>query len=214
VSRDPNLNDLIGDEVTGAERQELQNVHEMLLEAGPPPELGEKLEAGPTLGMTLARQRQRRKVKRRAMVLLAAAILVFMVFVAGYASRSTSGNGKQHAVILQQLKGTPLAPQAQGTLQVWNSQDEGTNWPMTLTVAGLPTLAPHNYYEVYLVRNGKPWGSCGTFRVGNSPNSAESSVTVTLSAPYSVHQGDTWVVTKPGGGGSEPGPTVLKPVNA
>ena len=213
MSRDPNLNDLIGDEVTGAERQELQNVHEMLLEAGPPPELGEKLEAGPTLGMTLARQRHRRTLKRRGMALLAAAIVVVMVFVAGYASRSTGGHGNR-AVILQQLKGTRLAPQAEGTLQVWNSKDAGTNWPMTLTVAGLHPLAPHNYYEVYLVRNGKPWGSCGTFRVGNSRNSAESSVTVTLSAPYSLHQGDTWVVTKPGGGGSEPGPTVLKPVNA
>lgn len=213
MSREPTLNELIGEEGTGAERQQLQNVHDMLLEAGPPPELSENLEKGPTLGMTLARQRHRRTVKRRAMVFLAAAILVLMVFVAGYASRSTGGDGKQQAAILQQLKGTPLAPQAQGTLQVWNPQD-GTNWPMTLTVVGLRPLAPHKYYEVYLVRNGKPWGSCGTFRVGNSRDSAESSVKVTLSAPYTLQHGDTWVVTKPGGGGSEPGPTVLEPVKA
>jgi hypothetical protein len=213
VNREPTLNDLIGGEPTGDERQQLQHVHEMLLEAGPPPELGEKLEAGPTLGMTLARQRHRRKLKRRGMVLLAAAILVFMVFVAGYASRSTGGGGGgPQAVITQQLKGTSLVPQAQGTLQVWNSQDAGTNWPMTLTVVGLPTLAPHNYYEVYLVRNGKPWGSCGTFRVGNSRNAAGSSVTVTLTAPYTLHPGDTWVVTRPGSGGTEPGQTVLSSV--
>ena len=38
---------------------------------------------------------------------------------------------------------------------------------MTLTVVGLPKLPPHNYYEVYLVRDGKLSGSCGTFRVGH-----------------------------------------------
>lgn len=210
MNREPNLNDLIGDEATGAEREQLQNVHEMLLEAGPPPELSDTLEAGPTLGMTLAQQQRQRKVKRRAMILLAAAIAVFAIFIAGYASRSTGGGGRQ-AVITQQLKGTSLVPQAQGTLQVWNSQDAGTNWPMTLTVVGLPTLAPHNYYEVYLVRNGKPWGSCGTFRPAGS---TESPVTVTLTAPYTLHSGDTWVVTRPGSGGLEPGQTVLKPVKA
>ena len=211
MNREPNLNDLIGDEATGAERQQLQHVHEMLLEAGPPPELSDTLEAGPTLGMTLGQHQRQRKVKRRGMLLLAAAIAVFAVFIAGYASRST-GRSSNQAVITQQLKGTPLLPQAQGTLQVWDSQDAGTNWPMTLTVVGLPTLAPHSYYEVYLVRNGKPWGSCGRFRVGNSRNSAESPVTVTLSAPYTLHDGDTWVVTRPGRGGAEPGPTVLRPV--
>jgi len=207
MSREPNLNDLIGDEATGAERQQLQNVHEMLLEAGPPPELSDTLEAGPNLGMTLGQQQRQRKVKRRAMLLLAAAIAVFAVFVAGYASRSTGGGGP-HALITQQFTGTKLVPQAQGTLQVWNSQDAGTNWPMTLSVVGLPT---NSYYDVYLVRNGKPWGACGTFRVGGSN---ESPVTVTLSAPYTIHSGDTWVVTRPGRGGSEPGQTVLKPVNA
>jgi hypothetical protein len=211
VSREPNLNDLIGDEVTGAERQELQNVHDMLLEAGPPPELGEKLEAGPILGMTLGQQQRQRKVKRRAMLLLAAAIAVFAVFIAGYASRSTGRSGPPVS-ITQQLAGTKLAPQAQGTLQVWDSPDAGNNWPMTLSVVGLPTLAPHSFYEVYLVRNGKPWGSCGTFRVGSS---TESPVTVTLTAPYTLHQGDTWVVTRPGRGSAEqPGPTVLRAVKA
>ena len=39
---------------------------------------------------------------------------------------------------------------------------------MKLTVVGLRQLPPHAYYEVYLVRNGKPWGLCGSFRVGSS----------------------------------------------
>ena len=80
---------------------------------------------------------------------------------------------------------------------------------MTLTVVGLPELAPHSYYEVYLVRHGKLGGSCGLFRVGGSP---QDPVTVSLTSPYELEKGDTWVVTRPGQGGAEPGQTVLRPV--
>ncbi len=208
MSREPTLNDLIGDEATGAERQRLQHVHEQLLQAGPPPEISADLEAGPTLGMTLGHRR--RKTKQRGMLLLAAAIVLVLVFIGGYASGGNGSKGRQQAVISQELKGTSLVPQAQGTLQVWNTKD-GHNWPMTLTVVGLPQLPGHSAYEVYLVRNGKPWGSCGTFRASNSP---EQPVTVTLTAPYSLEKGDTWVVTRPGQGATEPGQTVLGPIKA
>jgi hypothetical protein len=211
VNREPTLDDLIGDEATGAERQQLQHVHELLLEAGPPPELSAELEAGPTLGMTLSRKRR----KPRGMLLLAAAVMLALVFFAGYSVRS-HGSGKNTSgppVMAVALKGTPLAPAAQGTIQVWNATDGNGNWPMTLRAVGLPKLPPQNYYEVYLVRNGKPWGSCGTFRVGGT-GSSDQEVTVTLSAPYSLRKGDTWVVTRPGPGGAEPGRTVLRPVKA
>jgi hypothetical protein len=208
VNREPTLNELIGDEAAGAERQQLQHVHELLLEAGPPPELSSELEAGPTLGMTLGQRR--RKVKRRAMLLLAAAIMVALVFFGGYESRGSRSHA-QTPVVTQALEGTSLVPQAQGALQVWSSND-GQNWPMTLTVVGLPQLPPHNYYEVYLFRGGKILGSCGKFRVGSS--GVAGGVTVPLTSPYSLQQGDAWVVTRPGAGGAEPGQTVLRPVTA
>ena len=212
MNREPNLNELIGAETTGAERQRLQHVHELLLEAGPPPELSPELEAGPNLGTTLGK---RRRVKPRAMLLLAAALALGLVFFAGYAVRNR-GSGTAEGpkpVMAVALKGTALAPGAQGALQVWNDTNGHGNWPMTLRVVGLPQLPPRNYYEVYLVRNGKPWGSCGTFRVGGT-GSPNEEVTVTLSAPYSLRKGDTWVVTRPGAGGAEPGRTVLRPVTA
>jgi hypothetical protein len=206
VNRERTLDELIGTEPTGEERARLRQVHEMLLEAGPPPELSPKLEAGPALGMTLQRKRV---LKRRAMLLLAATLAVVGVFLVGYAVADHGGGASP--VLREALKGTALAPQAQGTLEVWDSRDG--NWPMTLSVVGLKQLAPHSYYEVYLVRNGKPWGSCGTFRV-QSPNPGV--VTVTLTAPYTLHKGDSWVVTLPGAGGTEPGKTVLRmaPVRA
>jgi hypothetical protein len=205
VNREPTLDDLIGAETSGAERQRLQHAHELLLEAGPPPELSPELLSGPTLGMTVAR---RRAVKRRAMVLLAAAIAIVMVFLGGYEVANRGATTSAKPVLIQDLKGTQLAPKAKATLEVWRSH-EG-NWPMTLTTAGLPKLPPRNYYEVYLVRDGKLWGSCGTFRVAGSRGQA---VTVTLTAPYALRQGDTWIVTRPGAAGSEPGPTVLRPIS-
>jgi Anti-sigma-K factor rskA len=208
VNREPSLDDLIGTDTTGAERQRLQHVHDLLLEAGPPPELTPELEAGPTLAMSMGTRR--RAAKPRALLLLAAALMVLLVFFGGYAV-GNGGGGKNAGkpVIVQLLKATPRAPQAQGTLEVWSSND-GKNWPMTLNVAGLSQLPPHTYYEVYLVRDGKPWGSCGRFRVGGS----DRATTVRLTAPYSLKKGDTWVVTRSGPGGAEPGQTVLRGVAA
>jgi hypothetical protein len=209
VNRDPNLDELIGSEATGEERERLQQVHELLLRAGPPPELSDELEAGPTLKMTLGKRRH--VTKPRAMLLLAAALAVLVVFLGGYTLGGNGGGSDRHPTAASQvLQGTSLVPQAQGTLEVWNSKD-GHNWPMTLTVVGLPQLPPHSYYEVYLLRHGRIGGSCGLFRVGSSP---QDPVTVTLSSPYQLRPGDSWVVTRPGLHGMEPGPTVLRPVTA
>jgi hypothetical protein len=201
------LDELIGTETTGAERQRLQQVHELLLRAGPPPELSADLEAGPTLHMTLSKPR--RAARPRAMLLLAAALVVALVFFAGYSfSNHRSAGPGPVQVKGEALQGTSLAPQAQGALQVW--QPTGGNLPMTLHVVGLPQLGPHENYEVYLVRDGRPWGLCGRFR----SSGPRDSLTVPLNAPYSLRPGDSWVVTRPGPGGAEPGQTVLRPTTA
>lgn len=202
MNRDRNLDELIGTDTPVAERERLQRTHEMLLEAGPPPELSPKLEEGPTLGMTLTKKRA---VKRRAMLLLAATLAVLGVFLAGYAVANRGGSSPSPVKSLA-LKGTTIAPNAQATLEVW--QSSAGNWPMTLTAVGLPPLQEHRYYEVYLVRHGKPWGACGAFR---APDNRQQPVTVTLTAPYTLQEGDSWVVTRPGARGSEPGQTVLRP---
>jgi Anti-sigma-K factor rskA, C-terminal len=206
VNREPDLNELVGTEVSGEERERLQHVHELLLRSGPPAELTPELEAGPTLATTLGRRP--RHHRRRAMLLLAAALAVVLVFLAGYVAANHQTTNGPPPVKVFELKGTPLAPTAEATLQVW--QERNGNWPMTLNAVGLSQLPPGTYYEVFLVRNGKPWGSCGTFRVSNT-NSA-SPVTVTLTAPYTLQNGDSWVVTRQGIGGREPGQTVLRPV--
>jgi hypothetical protein len=204
----PEFNDLVGTETTGAERERLRRAHELLAQAGAPPELTPQLRKGPSF--EVVRRQQRRVVKRRAMLLLAAALSVAAVFAAGFAvggNRSGSSKAALPAATLA-LKGTSIATRARGTLEVWHATNG--NWPMTLSVVGLPKLPRHTYYEVYLVRNGKPWGSCGAFRVAG----ISRAVTLTFNAPYSLRKGDSWVVTRPARAGGEPGQTVLRPVSA
>lgn len=205
MNREPGLDELIGAEETGAERQRLQHVHELLLQAGPPPELTPELEAGPTLALTLGRSR-RRPVKRRALVLLAATLVLALVFFGGYAvGNGGGGNGlsSSNATFIP-LKGTKAAPNARASLEVWRPRNG--NWPMKLTVVGLRKLPLPRYYEVYVIRDGQILGSCGTFRV-----EGPQGVQVHLNAPYPLKHGDTWVVTRQGAGGAEPGTTVLRP---
>ncbi len=205
MNREPDLNELIGSDATGAERERLQHVHELLLQAGPPAELTPELEAAPPLKTLLAK---RRRGKPRAMLLLAAALAAVIVFLAGYIAANHQGGTRTPPVKVLAMQGTSVAPDAQATLQVW--QQQNGNWPMTLTAVGLSPLSPRTYYEVFLVRHGSPWLSCGTFRVTDT--NSDSPVTVTLTAPYTLHKGDSWVVTRQGVGGREPGQTVLRPV--
>jgi hypothetical protein len=208
VNREPTLDELIGADTAGAERQRLQDVHDLLLEAGPPPELSPELEAGPNLKMTVGKRR--RVVKQRALLLLAASLALLLIFLGGYAVGNRGGTGKSTATaVTLQLAGTSAVPRnVRASLEVWHRKDG--NWPMTLTAVGLPRLPPHNYYEVYLIRDGQLSGSCGIFRVTN----ARLPVTVSLNSPYTLRKGDSWIVTRPGAGGVEPGTTVLRPVTA
>jgi hypothetical protein len=210
VNREPSFDELVGAETSGEEREQLRRVHELLLEAGPPPELTAKLRKAPGSEPAVARMQRRRVVKRRGLLLLAAALSIVVVFAAGYAVSNSRQNGNTSASGVTktlQLTGTRQAPHAHATLAVL--QPQAGNWPMTLSVTGLPKLPPHVYYYVYLVRDGKPWAPCGAFRVASS----SQALTLTLNAPYKLRKSDTWVVTRPTRRG-EPGTTVMRPVSA
>jgi hypothetical protein len=211
VNREPSFDELVGAETSGEERERLRHVHELLLEAGPPPELPAKLRNAPGSDPGVVRLQRRRVVKRRGLLLLAAALSIVVVFAAGYAvSNSRQSGGASSASDLAKtvrLAGTRFAPNAKATLDVWEPQ--AGNWPMTLSVVGLKRLPAHDYYYVYLVRDGKPWAPCGAFRVASS----SQTLILTLNAPYKLRKGDTWVVTRPTHRG-EPGSTVMRPVTA
>jgi hypothetical protein len=202
VTRTPGFDDLVGSDLPGEERERLERVHELLVQAGPPPELTPELEHGPTLAMTLGRPKRHRQ--RRVALLAAALVVLALVFVAGF----VAGNNGDSLTGTHTLKlhGTARAPDALASL-VLKTTDPAGNTPMRLSVTGLPKLPAHGYYEVYITRHGKPWASCGVFVV----KSESGAVSVDLNAPYSLEKGDGWVVTKQLPHAHEAGPIVLAP---
>jgi hypothetical protein len=203
MTRVPEFEELIGGEVSAEERERLRRVHELLVTAGPPPELSPELEAGPTLAMTLGRRPVR--VKRRVLLLAATLVVLALAFFGGYLAGNGGGHGLASGFVLK-LAGTPAAPGALASLRV-EPRDEAGNWPMQLSVTGLPKLPARSYYEVYLVRGGKPYAQCGTFVVAGPTHGTE----VSLNAPYRLRHGDTWVVTKRLPGQRDPGTIVMRP---
>jgi len=203
----PDLDELIGAEVSGAERDRLRHAHELLVVSGPPPEVPPLLERGPTLAMTLGRPRG--QVRRRAALLLAAAVAVGIVFVAGYASGNQSAGTSVTVVRTLSLAGSGFAKNASAVLEV-QPADAAGNSPMTLVARGLPAPPTDGYYAVWLVRNGKPWGSCGEFVA----DGVSRTISVRLTAPYQLQKGDSWVVKLWVPGAQGFGRTVMTPVSA
>jgi hypothetical protein len=194
------FDELIGADVAGEERERLRGVHELLVEAGPPPELPASLQHVPRPGEV---RRLRKLSVQRKIALVAAALIVLVVtFTAGFATGHT--NTAQPLATLH-LSGTKAAPHAQGTLDV--SSPVSGNWPMTLSVSGLPKVAAPDYYYVWLVRKGKPLAPCGEFVVAKPSDS----LTLTLSAPYKLQRGDTWIVTRKAYNQPGTGQAVLRP---
>jgi hypothetical protein len=200
VTHVPDFDQLVGADVEGAERDRLRHVHELLLQAGPPAELSPETEAGPTFGMTLARRP--RRTHRGVMLLAAAVAVIALAFLGGYIAGNGGSSASGHVL---KLAGTAAAPDALASLEV-EQKDAAGNWPMKLTVTGLPELHGRSYYEVFLVRGGKPYAPCGAFKVA-----ADRGITVQLNAPYRLKHGDTWVITRQTVDNREPGTVVLKP---
>ena len=207
MTRTPDFDEIVGTDLDDAERARLERVHELLVTAGPPPELTPELEHGPTLAMTLGGP-SRRRVERRVALLAAALVVLAVAFLGGYLAGHGNAGSLAGGHTLK-LVGTPQAPAALAALHVQDADSAG-NWPMSLSATGLPKLPPRGYYEVFLTRGGKIFAPCGSFLVKN-PSAA---VSVQLNAPYQLRRGDGWVVTKQLPGHHEAGPVVLQQQSA
>jgi hypothetical protein len=200
MTRPPEFDELVGADVAADERARLRRVHDLLVTAGPPPELPPELES-PTLAMTLRRARPR--VHRRTLLLAAAVVALALAFLGGY----VVGNGGNEAGYVLRLRGNGLAPAALASLRVEPADSSG-NWPMRLSVTGLPKLPAHGYYEVYLVRSGRLLAPCGRFLV----HGPSAGVSVPLNAPYRLEHGDSWVITRKLPGEHGDGTVVMRPL--
>jgi hypothetical protein len=201
----PDFDEMVGSDLPEEERERLRRAHELLVQAGPPPELSPELEAVQwpeealmPLGLT------RRPGKKRSPLLLAATVATagLLGFVIGQASNSTSTSLDAARVI--QLKGTDLASDGRATLEIGDEDSHG-NTPMVLHVTGLRSLPPGGYYDLYLTRNGKPLALCGTFNV------RRGETVVRMNAAYELGKFDGWVITRQQPGQHEPKDIVMRP---
>jgi hypothetical protein len=193
MTRRPDFDDLVGGDVPADERERLHRAHELLLEAGPPPELSPEMDAVPWPDDSLQPLLGRRRAKGRGrrVLLLAAALVTAVVvgFVLGQATTSSDSSSIKARKTVE-LRGTPLASGALATLKLGKPDGAG-NWPMVLHVSGLPTLPKGGYYALYLTKGGRPLVSCGTINVSGATS-------VRLSAAYVLEafDKDGWVIVR------------------
>lgn len=186
----PEFRELVGKDVPANERDRLTRVHELLVAAGPPPELSPALERpirpGARAGLLPSR--------RRGAWLALAAALAAAAFGAGYLVADRGGEARAQAFetdFVVKLHGTQGAPGAVASLVVGKRDDDG-NWPMELTVRGLPRLSGEQRYELLLTTRGQLGPSCGSFYVDSDKAVAH------LTAPYKLKRYDGWVIAREG----------------
>jgi len=192
------LNDIIDfDDLDANERERLERVHALLLEAGPPAELPPAL-AKPVAAATPARVLHLPQ-RRQRVLLLAAATVAAVAFGGGYLAGHPATFSAERVVDMH----APNGGNALAVLKIAKRDDVG-NWPMRISISGLPQQTQRTaYYELWLTRKGQPSESCGTFRVhGNT-------TTVNLSVPYSFKGISGWIVTAHQPGETDPGNIVL-----
>jgi hypothetical protein len=163
------------------EQERLRRVHELLVDAGPAPDLPRSLRRAP--------RPDRRAVLARPRPLAAALAAALAVaggsFAVGYVVADDDYEFNHDFSV--EMRGAAAAPNASATIDV-GERDEAGNWPMVIRVRGLPELPPGGRYLLYLTRNGRPVAWCGSFRV------QEGATAAPLNAPYRFDQYDGWVV--------------------
>ena len=196
------MSDRFDDLVEGldsAEQERLRRVHELLVDAGPSPELSLRLATLPaaaTEAKTIRFPRARRR--RFAGAIAVAAALAAAVFGGGYLVGTHHGGGGTTVRVAAMSGSNALASVRVG------APDAGGNWPIDFTVKGLAKdTGQYSYYEVFVLRNGKPSYPCGGFRVVNG------TTTKRFWVPYAVTGGTKWVVTEVDKTHAWPGRTVM-----
>jgi len=90
------------------------------------------------------------------------------------------------------MVGTAAAGDATASLAIYGLDDAG-NWPMELTVAGLPPAPSGRPFELWLTRGGELAALCGSFLT-----SSDGVASVPLNAPYRFDEFDGWVIVEEG----------------
>ena len=182
----------------------LRRAHDLLVQAGPPPDLPPSLvrpPAGPEGGEIVKFPLVPRR-RRAAFAVLAAAVAI-AVFGGGY----VFGHSKARPATFHAERAVPMHGTGSGVARAVvavAAADNVGNWPLQMRVTGLPQQSSGAYYELWLTdRHGAPIASCGTFRVHSK------TTTIRFNVPYHLKQYGGWIVTSVAPGSPEPGRTVM-----
>ncbi len=194
MSDAPDFRDLVGEDLPPEEAQRLERVHEMLVAAGPPPELP------PHLQEPVEPERKRDNVsylprRRTGLLLGIAAAIALTAFLGGFISGERHGS-PFNEVAQVPMHGTTAGSKASALLYV-GKRDSAGNWPLKVDVKNLAALPKGEYYEMFISRGANPRAaSCGTFRAAGKTDGLR------LNAPFSLRGVTGWVVTleRPGSG--------------
>jgi hypothetical protein len=180
VSRPPDFRDLVGNDLSPAERERLEQVHNLLVAAGPPPELPQALAQAPRQEgrlVELARNRLRTG-------LVLAAALVIAAFGVGYFFGAQGEESNPAAFTAVKTAVLGASPDRLAVVSI-GEQDADGNWLMVVTVEGLDHLSGGDYYTLFMTRGTTRKVTCGTFNVDD-----EGVTTIRLSVAYDVSRFD------------------------
>jgi hypothetical protein len=185
VTRPPDFDELVGAVDDPGERARLERVHNLLVEAGAPPDLT------PSAAAKAPPAEERGNVFRlpRRRLGLALAVIgatVVAAFGLGYLAGDSRSDESLQVENTVALTGSGAAA---GEIDI-GARDRDGNLPMVLTVRGLPKLGGGDYYRLALTKGAKPIVTCSTFNVGGRQETA-----LNMLAAYDLEGFDGWMVT-------------------
>jgi hypothetical protein len=182
MSDTPDFRDLVGDDLTPEEERELERIDRLLRSVpGPATEVpGSLTSAVERIGSTTPLWTRRRGA---AVVALAAALAAIFFGI----GRWTDDGFDARATV--RMNATDVAPQASAVIKLGTKDEATGNWKLRLEVEGLPELGGSGYYVLWLAKDGKYAGTCGTFNV-------HGPTTIDMTASYRLGEYDAWVISE------------------
>ena len=188
MTNEPDFRDLVGDEGGHEELDRLRRVHDLLVAAGPPPEMSPAIAHAPEIEESKVLEFKRR---RPATVFALAAAVAAAAFVIGYvvAGKQNGFESTRHLA----MHGVGQLAAARAQIDI-GTHDVGGNYPLNMSVRGLPTAAERRLVRAAALKHGRPTLSCGSFAVDGR------SETIRMSVPYDLTEFgklyDGWVVVR------------------
>jgi len=175
----PDFDDLVGEEGSREERDELRRVHELLIASIPPPSLNPPRRGASHIRFSI----------RRSWAIGGVGLAVAASVAIGLVIGSTFARGGFQTGFIRPMHGVGSATAASAVIKV-GKEDGNGNRSLLMSVRALPTISKGAWYRLYLTKKGKPVVLCGSFETGQSGNAQ-----VSMNAPADLGEYDGWIVT-------------------